>query len=166
MRTFSNGLAHYSSCLKTSARFWIGSRIGVNALEVSPYAHPTLTLRSPSGQPVAVYVVPLHCRLLANILLDELDHELGKRGQPFVQVVSLRLAVTPTAQKGANGNKWRIGTAVRQSTSSPTKSFLLSQRQTRMAGGVWDGRSNLPSTRFSLKRGSKSGRNKKLSLRP
>ena len=155
MRTFSNGLAHYSSCLKTSARFWIGSRIGVNALEVSP-----------SGQPVAVYVVPLHCRLLANILLDELDHELGKRGQPFVQVVSLRLAVTPTAQKGANGNKWRTGTAVRQSTSSPTKSFLLSQRQTRMAGGVWDGRSNLPSTRFSLKRESKSGRNKKLSLRP
>ncbi|MDB4403959.1 hypothetical protein N9154_01340 [Akkermansiaceae bacterium] len=59
--------------MKTSARFWIGSRIGVNALEVSPYAHP-----------VAVYVVPLHCRLLANILLDELDHELGKRGQPFV----------------------------------------------------------------------------------
>ncbi|MDE0860607.1 MAG: hypothetical protein OSA93_10660 [Akkermansiaceae bacterium] len=85
---------------------------------------------------MAVYLTPLHCPLLANILLDELDHELEKRGQPFVHVISLRSPVTQTARKGAKGNKWRIGTAVRQNISIPTKSFQLSRRQTRMTGGV------------------------------
>jgi len=39
---------------------------------------------------------------------------------------------------------------VLQSISIPTKSFPLSRRQTRMGGGVWNGSSNLPSTRFYL----------------